>query len=184
MTTNEELKRALTAFAPEWDGDATSLAHTVLYRAGLTGPTVNTDLLNRTVLLAQHAMIQAALDKPAETPAPTVPNITFPDDPMRAGRLRKVLDKLYRYDDRVATLEAFLSEIKPTHRRDHLRKYARRKRQGCYAELTTPKHEYSVWYWNGKAEVGFEIPKIVFDALTTLPIRDPLGRTLPEGGYW
>ena len=61
MTTNEELKRALTAYAPEWDGDATSLAHTVLYRAGLADPPVDIVLLKRTILLAQSALILAAL---------------------------------------------------------------------------------------------------------------------------
>ena len=180
MTTNEELKIAIDAYAPEWTGDATSLAHTVLYRAGLTGPTVNTDLLNRTVLLAQHAMIQAALDKPAETPAPTVPNITFPDDPMRAGRLRKALDRQYNYSERgICTLGQRLTELDLTRRSWYVQLYARHKRNGCYATLKKPRTDYTVWYTNADGnESGYDVPKIVFDALTDLPIQDPFGQPL------
>ena len=178
-TRDVELNRVFASLAPTWTGDAVSLAHLALYQTGQAGPTVNIELLEHATVLAREALSERVTQNEPE-PDPAPPGLTWPTSPMQAGRLRKSLARQYRRNDRVATLGQFLSEIQPAYRREHIRKYARHKRNGCNAELSTPKHEYSIWYFDAGREIGLDVPKIVFDALTDIPLRDALGRTVKE----
>lgn len=97
-----------------------------------------------------------------------------PLDKANAARLAGALGRRYRFGGRgIMTLGEFLVSTDLLHRHCYVRHYARHKRDGCYAELSTPAHEYSVWYLdeNGR-ELGMDIPKMVYDSYAgVLPDR-------------
>ena len=97
-------------------------------------------------------------------------HFTTPQDPMQAGRLRKALARQYRFSDgTIRSLGARILACPPVRRSHYIRHYARRKRQGEYKRLSTPAHEFCLWYRGpGIRESGIDVPKIVFDALPYL----------------
>ena len=97
--------------------------------------------------------------------------ITYPDNLMQAGRLRKALNEQYNFSVGVRTLGERLAEIKPLYRHHYIRHYSPHKRNGCNALYDPPHHEYSVWYAQDGQELGLDVPKIVFDALD-LPTKE------------
>ena len=101
-------------------------------------------------------------------------HFTTPKDPMQAGRLRKALARQYRFSDgKVRSLGAHIIDHSLTRRSHYIRHYALKKRGGCNARLAAPKHEYTVWWLDKKwGELGTDVPKIVFDALETLPASE------------
>jgi len=99
-------------------------------------------------------------------------SLVVPSDKMQAGRLRKALEKQYNFNGTICSLGARIIAMHPIRRSHYIRHYATKKRNGCYARLTNPKHEYTIWYLGpGIRESGIDVPKIVFDALPHLPTR-------------
>ena len=177
QTKDIELNRAIASYAPTWGHDATALAHLVLYQTGQAGPTVNNELLERTIVLAQEALDETSIDEPEPEPQATS-WITFPSDRMLAARIRKALDRQYDFSGRgVCTLGQRLQELELIRRSWYVQRYARHKRNGCHAELKHPRTEYTVWYMADTGyELGVDVPKIVYDALFDLPKIDGMGR--------
>lgn len=91
-----------------------------------------------------------------------------------AGRLQKCLARPYRFSCGVMSLGQYLERHEWDHRWHTVRKYSRRKVQGSYIELQTPKHEYSVWRIDDQGRtVGIDVPKLVYDhTLGHLPEKD------------
>lgn len=170
-TADIELNCIIWPLAKTWTRDATSLAYLALFQSGQApSPTVDTELLERAVTLAEEALDEA---RETETPEPA-PRTTFtmPMDPKLVGRTLKALARQCRWPDgRTMILGERLAETALVRKSEYVRRYARKKRNGCYAELSTPKHEYTVWYLdeNGR-ESGYDVPKIVYDALPDLPV--------------
>jgi hypothetical protein len=90
--------------------------------------------------------------------------------PRDRGRLDKALDRRFSFWlDGIMSLRLWLyiHEAELTHKSRHERKYATKKRRGCYAELKRPKTEYTVWAGD---QNGVQIAKIVWDVLD-LPVK-------------
>lgn len=177
-----DLIEAICRLAPTWTGDATQLASRALREAGVsTGPTVRIDLLETATGWARQALevrdrhqpqeAQRAPQEPQEPQEPRKANVPFtmPMDPKTVGRVVNALARRYRFSDgSVMPLGEYLENHPPAYRRHSVRLYARKKHQGCYARLQTPKHEYTVWYADG---TGLDVPKLVWDAMQSIPER-------------
>jgi len=173
-------------YGAEWAGDPIGLAHKVLYELA-PSPTVRIDVLERATAICALALEMLAKAKPYEPspwdardpapaaqpePDPTPAPFSWPDNPIQAGRLRKVLAHTYSFSGEVAALGEYLAAHELTSRWHYVRHYARHKRDGCNAKLQTPKHEYTIHYRNGNGcDWGIDVPKIVYDALPHLPDR-------------
>jgi len=91
-------------------------------------------------------------------------------DRANAARLKAALAKRYRFTEGIMTLGQFLAGKHLCYRSHYIRHYARHKRQGCYAKLATPAHEYSVRYETDDGhELGMDVPKLVYDSYSDLP---------------
>ena len=79
---------------------------------------------------------------------------------MNIGKLKKCLDREYRFSSGVMTLGQHFELYPPIYKTLKYQKYASKKRNGCYAELKTPKPIYTLWKEN---DLGIDVPKMVFD---------------------
>ena len=90
-------------------------------------------------------------------------------DRANAARLKAALDKRYRFREGVMTLGQFLDSRDLLYRTHYIRHYERHKRQGSYAKLRRPAHEYALWYTEDGREAGMDVPKLVYDTYGHLP---------------
>ena len=166
---------AMHQVAPTWTGDAAALAHHILRLAGITtGPLVDSRAVDRATEWAKVALECATTQRNAEDAGEPLRGLgPSTIDTMLAGRVRKALQRRYRFGGYgVISLGEFLNTVTPTRRSVYTRHYSRKRRNLCYAKLATPAHEYTVWYTTSDGrEAGVDIPKIIYDTLDHLPTK-------------
>ena len=90
------------------------------------------------------------------------------NEAMNLGRLKKQLEKLYRYDGKILTCEEMIKEFEPNKKIIYVQKYSTKKICLEYKELKSTKRFYSI---ANKESNIIDIPKIVWDSLD-LPEKD------------
>jgi len=171
-TKRDAAIKAMHQLAPTWKDDATALALHVLRIAGIIrGQMGDPRCIAPATEWARVALECAETQRAAEDNGDPLKGYTLPGDVMLAGRIRKALARRYRFWEPYGTMALgdFLAAVTPTKRSEYIRHYARKKRNGCYANLARPKHEYTIHYSHGRWRHGVEVPKIIYDAFDHLP---------------
>lgn len=82
---------------------------------------------------------------------------------LNAARLEKQLDKLYNLDGRIMTLRDLLNDPLFTRVTEYKQDCAEHRTHLEYKQLTAPKIIYTAWVMLNGREVGYNIPKLVYD---------------------
>ena len=91
-----------------------------------------------------------------------------------ATRLEKAYNKQCLLDGRVTTLRAMIASIMPTRLTATVRTHEATRRGWEYKKLAAPVTEHTVWWMEDERELGWDIPKIVYDDLTERLSRQTL----------
>ena len=87
-------------------------------------------------------------------------------DKAAAARLEKAYNKQFLLDGKVTTLRAMIASIMPTRLTATVRTRTATRRGLEYKELAAPTTDFTVWWMEDERELGWDIPKIVYDDLT------------------
>lgn len=82
-----------------------------------------------------------------------------------AARLEKAYNKQFILDGKVTTLRAMIASVTPTRLTATVRTHEATRRGWEYKKLAAPVTDYTVWWMEDDEELGWDIPKIVYDDL-------------------
>ena len=82
-----------------------------------------------------------------------------------AARLENAYNKQFLLDGKVTTLRAMIVGIMPTRLTATVRTLLATRRGWEYKKLAAPVTDFTVWWMEDGEELGWDIPKIVYDDL-------------------
>lgn len=83
----------------------------------------------------------------------------------KAARLEKAYNKQFLLDGKVTTLRAMIAGIMPTRLTATVRTLSATRRGLEHKERSAPITDFTVWWLEDGEELGWDIPKIVYDDL-------------------